>query len=149
MTGQYTYPAYVEADEDGVYLVTFPDLPEALTDGSDIAEALTMAEDCLAEAIAARINDGEMIPTPSAVETAAYAINCPPQIALKAAIYEAMQAQKLTKVKLAELLGVNEKEARRIVDPHHGTKLSTLVKVLRVLGKQVQVSVLDGPRLAS
>ena len=37
---QYVYFAELEADPDGGFLVTFPDVPEAITHGEDRAEAL-------------------------------------------------------------------------------------------------------------
>ena len=36
----FTYPVILEPDEDGRPVVTFPDLPGAVTDGADEAEAL-------------------------------------------------------------------------------------------------------------
>ena len=41
----YSYPARLEPDGEGRLVVHFPDLPEALTDGADEAEALTEAAD--------------------------------------------------------------------------------------------------------
>ena len=38
--GRYSFPARLEPDEDGRLVVHFPDLPEALTDGANEAEAL-------------------------------------------------------------------------------------------------------------
>lgn len=58
----------MEPDEEGLVLVRFADLPEALTDGADLAEALVEAADCLSEALASRIVDGEEIPRPSSTE---------------------------------------------------------------------------------
>jgi hypothetical protein len=48
----FTYPARIKADPAGRFLVTFRDLPEALTDGASLAEARREAADCLATAIA-------------------------------------------------------------------------------------------------
>jgi antitoxin HicB len=62
------YPARFTPDADGRIQVRFPDFPEALTDGADEAEAMAEAADCLAEAIASRVADGEAIPQPSALE---------------------------------------------------------------------------------
>lgn len=143
MKERLLYAASIVPEKDGGFVVTFPDIPEALTDGSTLDEALASAEDCLAEAIAGRIDDGEDIPTPSEINENEYAIVCPPQLALKAAVYELLQERHISKVKLAELLGVNEKEARRISDPHHNTRLQTLTSTLRALGKQVTVSIQD------
>ena len=40
MTENFAYPASVVRDDAGFYLVTFPDLPEAATDGSSRDDAL-------------------------------------------------------------------------------------------------------------
>ena len=42
-------PARLEPDKEGRLVVHFPDLPEALTDGADEAEAPPAAADCLSE----------------------------------------------------------------------------------------------------
>ena len=63
---QFTYPIKLTPDRnDGGYLVTCRDLPEAITQGESIENALIEAADCLEEAIAARIDDGNLIPAPS------------------------------------------------------------------------------------
>jgi antitoxin HicB len=64
MLPQYRYPAWIKRDEDGRYQVRFPDLPDALTDGADLMEAITEAPDCLSAALATRIIHGEEIPEP-------------------------------------------------------------------------------------
>jgi len=58
-----TYPASIlpEKNSKGFH-VRFPGLPEALTGGSDLADTLAQAADCLAEAIAGRIVRGDRIP---------------------------------------------------------------------------------------
>jgi antitoxin HicB len=45
----------------------------------------------------------------------------------------------MTKVELARQLNVDEKEVRRILDPHHGTKVATMDKTLTVLGKKIEL----------
>ena len=61
----FAYPATLTRDSGGRFLVRFPDLPEALTDGASEAEALREAADALSEALMSRIVDGEAIPDPS------------------------------------------------------------------------------------
>ena len=63
------------------------------------------------------------------------------QTALKAAIAIAMSESKMNQMQLAKALNVDEKEVRRILDPHHGTKLATLERTLNVLGKKAVLSV--------
>ncbi len=136
---RYAYGATLIPAEEGGYVVTFRDLPEAITQGDNLEESLTEASDCLAEAIAARIDDGLAVPQPSGIASEEYRIAVPLQIALKAALYEAISESGLAKTQLGEKLGKDEKEIRRILDPHHGTKLPTLEKALQALGKQPEL----------
>jgi antitoxin HicB len=71
--------------EDGGYVVTCRDLPEAITQGDTREEALAEAADCLEEAIAARIDDGRDIPSPSAPERGELTVSVPPSMAPKTA----------------------------------------------------------------
>ena len=62
----YAYPCQLTPDEeDGGFVATFPDVPEAITGGDDVAEALAMAEDALATALAGYVLLDWDIPTPS------------------------------------------------------------------------------------
>ena len=61
--------------------------------------------------------------------------------AMKAAVYLAMKKQGLSKSDLARRMDLDEKEARRILDPKHSTKVPTLERALHVLGKRVEVVV--------
>jgi len=62
--------------------------------------------------------------------------------ALKVALYLAVREAGITKVQLAKSLNTDEKEVRRILDPHHGTKIHTIERALHALGKQVDLHVL-------
>ena len=79
MSGKrYRYPVRLEADEIGRLVVHFPDLPEALTDGGDVDEALAEASECLAEALAGRIHRREHIPVPSSLGPGMHAVEPEP-----------------------------------------------------------------------
>ncbi|WP_395829367.1 type II toxin-antitoxin system HicB family antitoxin [Elstera sp.] len=135
------YPAIVAPDEGGRFLVKFPDLPEALTDGATRAEALAEAADCLSEALASRIIDGETIPLPSAATDGMVPVAPDQTIALKAALYDALHRQGLRVADLARRLGIDHKDARRLLDPKHRTKMPALVAALNVLGSEVAVTI--------
>ena len=64
---RYSFPAELQRQPDGSFLVRVPDLPEAVTDGTTQTEALAEAADCLSEALAGRIGCGEPVPTASPV----------------------------------------------------------------------------------
>ena len=60
------YPARFDGDNlEGGYVVTFPDFPEAVTQGEDLGEAMEMARDSLRMAIAYRIEHAESVPPPN------------------------------------------------------------------------------------
>ena len=120
-------------------VVSFRDLPECLTSGSDTTSALAEAADALEEAIAARITDDEPIPEPSDVEERSneYAVAVPPAMAAKAALVLAFRSSGLSQSDFARRLGVNEKVVRRMLDPRHRTATSRIGAALRVLGREL------------
>ena len=73
-------------------------------------------------AIAARIDDGRDIPMPTATKRGEHAVSVPPSMALKAAVYLAVRDAGISNSELARRLHLDEKEARRILDPRHPTK---------------------------
>src|ERR1700745_3109172 len=120
---RYSFPVRLEPDEAGRFVVLFPDLPEALTDGGNVAEALTEAADCLSEALAGRINRGEEIPSPSRLRRGQYLVAPEPTLALKAALYSALRARGMTITDLARRLGIDDRQAARLIDPRAASKL--------------------------
>ena len=138
---RYTYPARLEADEDDRLVVHFPDLPEALTDGADEAEALAEAADFLSEALAGRIHRQDEIPIPSPLRRGMHAVEPEPTIALKAALYEALKNRQMNAAELARSLGIEGKEAQRLIDPKARTPLSKLEAALSALGYTIGIEV--------
>jgi antitoxin HicB len=94
MQGSYEYPADIVVDEGGFHLVTFPDLAGAATDGKTLAEALVEAADCLSEALASRIVDGEPIPVPSPVRSGQYLIAPDETLVPKLALHQGLAERK-------------------------------------------------------
>jgi antitoxin HicB len=137
---QFTYPVKLTPADDGGFVVTCRDLPEAITQGKSIESALLEAADCLEEAIAGRIDDEREIPMPSAPKRGEHSVSVPPSMALKAAVYLAALEAGISKSELARRMGLDEKEARRILDPHHPTKLRRIEAALTMLGRHVKLA---------
>jgi antitoxin HicB len=144
-TGRYGFPARLEPDEEGRLVVHFPDLPEALTDGADEAEALAEAADCLSEALAGRINRGEDIPPPSRLRRGQHWVSPDPIMALKAALYSALRARKMTLADLARRLDVEDRKAARLIDPRAASSLTRLEAALSALGYAIAIEVHEKP----
>jgi antitoxin HicB len=52
-----------------------------------------------------------------------------------------VRASGISKSEFARRIGKDEKEARRILDPKHPTKLTTLTAALRELGQRLVIGV--------
>ncbi len=138
----FVYPAKLErGDKPGILVVTFRDIPEAITQGNGERDALWQAADCLEEAMAGRIVDGREIPKRSKAARSERLIPLPAPMAAKAALYLAMREAGMSNVQLARKLGCHEKEVRRMLDPRHPTKLPRIKEALEALGKRLVVSV--------
>jgi antitoxin HicB len=139
----FSYPATFRRDSAGRPVVSFPDFPEAHTDGKDLREAIEEAIDCLGSAIAFRISEKEAIPAPSSLKRGQRHIPVPLWIAGKLALYLAMRERGLTNTEVARRLGVRETVVRRMLDPDHETKSEKLQTALAVLGKRIIIAVDD------
>ena len=138
----FVYPVQLTPDKkDGGFVVTFPDLPEAITQGEDRDDSLREAADCLEEAIANRIMMNLTIPIPSSTHKFKYAVPLSGLISAKAALYLAISEANISKVELARRLRCDEKEIRRLIDPRHPSKLPRIESALAALGRQLVVGV--------
>lgn len=59
------YPAIFHKAEEGGFWITFPDLPECLSQGDDMQQAYEMAVEALGLAITSREEEKIELPTPS------------------------------------------------------------------------------------
>lgn len=140
MKTAFVYPANFDIAEDGI-TVQFPDLPEAITQGEDEADALCQAADCLEEAFAARLNRGLPIPSPSRARSGQRLVAVPAQTAAKAALAIAVAQAGVSNLELARRLSIHPRELRRMLDPRHPTKLPRITEALRLLGRRLVVGV--------
>ena len=138
----FVYPALLTPDEqDGGFVVTFPDVPEAITQGEGVSDALQQAADCLEEAIAGRIRRRACLPEASPTGPGYYPVPLPAQTAAKAALYLAIRQAGMTPGEGAVCLHCDEKEVRRLLDPRHASDLSRLAEALEAFGQQLVVGV--------
>ena len=142
------YAVRLEPAKEGGYVVTCRDLPEVVTQGDDFEQALAQASDAMDEAFAARIDDGEDFPETSAPRKGEYVVAPSSDLSAKAALYLAMKEAAISKAALARTLQVDEKEVRRLLDPHHPSKLPRMEEALRALGKRLVLSLQPTAKLA-
>jgi antitoxin HicB len=140
----YAYRAQFEAgDRRGNVVVSFPDVPEAVTQGRGEADARGMAEEALGLILLSYLERGLALPKARAKGRGLIEIAVAPDVAAKLAVLESFAAAGITKTELARRIGKDEKEVRRILDPKHPTKLPALTAALRALGKRLVVGVTE------
>ena len=135
----FDYPVLLKAAEEGGYIVTCRDLPSLITQGEDKADALSQAADAMDEVFATYMVEGLTFPAPSKPRRGEYSIAPPAETMAKAALYMAMSEAGITKVQLARQLGVDEKEVRRLLDPHYGSKLPRIAQAIQLLGRRLVI----------
>lgn len=68
MSNKLFYPALFHKAEEGGFWVSFPDIPECLTEGDNMELAYEMAFDALGLAISDRLQNNDALPAPSSFE---------------------------------------------------------------------------------
>ncbi|WP_085858459.1 HicB family protein [Rhizobium sp. TAL182] len=133
----YAYAATFEPTErEGGFTVTFADVPEAITEGDDMAQAREMAADALGIALLTYLEIGKPLPAPTADGVM---ITPDPEVAAKIAVIETFQEAGIPRTELARRMGKNEKEVRRLLDPDTSTKMPLLVSALAAMGKRLVI----------
>ncbi len=66
--GKLFYPAIFHKAEEGGFWISFPDIPECLTEGDNMQQAYEMAVEALGLALVNRKEEKEEIPTPSEID---------------------------------------------------------------------------------
>src|SRR5688572_15801680 len=119
------YPVSITRDDNDTFLVTFPDVPGAVTYGDTIEEALTRAPDALATVFDALIKDRREIPPPSHV-VSKYTVEVPALVTAKVCLYDIMRTTKVGKAELARRLDWHLPQVDRVLNVRHGSQLDQL-----------------------
>lgn len=132
----FGYPYKLKRQENGWWLVRFPDVPEALTEGETKEEAFENAKDCLIAALEGYVKAGRPIPRPS---YKGERVALPSLVTAKLAVYEAMRSHRWSRVKLAHQLGMPENSVRRLLDLRHSSQMWVIDEALRKMNAQLPI----------
>lgn len=136
---RFDYPVALKPADEGGFVVTCRDLPQLVTQGDDRAHALAEAADAMDEVFAAYMLGGLEFPAPSKSRRGEHRVAPPAETVAKAALCLAMREAGINKAQLAKRLGVDEKEVRRLLDPHYGSKLPRIAQAIELLGKRLVI----------
>lgn len=135
------YPIVLEAQPEGGFVVTFPDVPEAITQGEDEDEALLYAIDALETALSFYVDDRKPLPVPSKPKRGQKTVRPSALECAKLGVYRAMTEQGIKKSELARRLGWHMPQVDRLFDLRHASRLDQIEAAARALGRHVEVSV--------
>lgn len=135
-----SYPARVARDGDG-FVVSFPDIPEALTGAPTREQALDMAADALTTAMDFYFEDRRPVPAPSEIKRGQVSVDLPLSVSAKVLLLNEMLRQQMKPAELARRMNVRPQEVNRITTLSHPTKIDTISQALAAMGKRLELSV--------
>jgi antitoxin HicB len=136
------YPVNLSPDDDGSILVTFPDIPEALTRGVDVADALSMAIDALETALGLYMREWRDLPMPSQVDnrvTSSLGLRS----TLKVAIYRAIRMRDWRKPDFARALDADLSVVDQLLDLRHASTVAEVEAAFTVCGVEADIMIFE------
>jgi len=135
----FGYRYTLERQENGWWLVRFPGIPEALTEGETEEEARANARDCVISALEGYMKAGKPLPREGAGHSGSDRTVLPSLVTAKLAVYETMRTHGWSKVKLAKELGMSENSVRRLLNLHHSSHMWIIDEALAKMNTELSV----------
>jgi len=134
----FDYPVILTPDDDTL-LVTFPDIPEALTFGINEEDAMFNAIDALETALSFYVDARKQLPEPSLIPDLP---TVRPSVleGVKLAVYREMMLQGIRKADLARRLGWKAPQVDRLFDLGHASRLDQLEAAAKALGRHIDLT---------
>ena len=126
---------------EGGYLVTFPDIPEAVTQADDAGVALQRAVEALETALSFYVDERRPLPVAGMPKRGQRTVRPSALECAKLGVYQAMLEQGIRKSELARRLGWHLPQVDRLFDLQHASRLDQIECAARALGKRIDVLV--------
>ena len=136
------FPVTLTPDEsDGGFVVTFRDIPEAITQGETVEDALVMAKDALKTAMEFYFEDKRCVPAPSKPKRGQHTIELSASLSAKVWLLNEMVAQNIRPAELARRLNTTPQQVNRLTNLRHTTRIDAIAAALHAMGRQLEISV--------
>lgn len=135
------YPVILEAQPEGGFVATFPDVPEAITQGEDEEETLLYAVDALETALSFYVDARKPLPAASKARRGQKTVHPSALECAKLGVYQAMTEQGIKKAELARRLGWHMPQVDRLFDLRHASRLDQIEAAAAALGRHIEVRV--------
>jgi antitoxin HicB len=138
----FMYPVTLTPDKaDGGFVVTFVDIPEAITQGDTLAQALAAAKDALESALDFYFEDKRVVPAPSKAKRGQHVIELSASLSAKVLLLNEMVTQDVRPAELARRLNTSPQEVNRLTNVRHTTRIDGIAAALQALGKHLDMRV--------
>lgn len=138
----FMYPVTLTPDkEDGGFVVTFVDIPEAISQGDSLPQALAAAKDALESALDFYFEDKRVVPAPSKAKRGQNVIELPASLSAKVLLLNEMVTQDVRPAELARRLNTTPQEVNRLTNLRHTTRIDGIAAALQALGKHLDMRV--------
>jgi antitoxin HicB len=135
----FGYQYTLERQDNGWWLVRFPGIPEALTEGETEADARAGAVDCVITALEGYMKAGRLLPRDGATHVGSDRAVLPSLVTAKLTVYETMRERGWSKVKLAAELGAPENSVRRLLDLRHASQMWAIDEALAKMNAELSI----------
>jgi antitoxin HicB len=136
----FNYPVTLTPD-DGTILVTFPDVPEAISFGADEDEALLNAVDALEAGLSFYVDARKPLPPASKPKRGQKTVRPSALECAKLGVYQAMTEQGIKKAELARRLGWHMPQVDRLFDLRHASRMDQIEAAAAALGRHVEITI--------
>jgi antitoxin HicB len=107
----FVYFAQFEPGDEGGIVVSFPNVPEAITQGEDHADAMKQAQEALGLALLTYPRRGLPVPDAKSKRRGLIGIAVEPEVAAKIAVLEAFESSSISKSELGRPLGKTKRKS--------------------------------------
>ncbi len=133
------FPVKLRKEPKG-YTVTFPDIPEAITCGETVDDALFHAKEALESAMDFYFEDRRPVPAPSKPKRGQHMVELPASLSAKVLLLNEMVSQKIRPIDLARRMDMTPSEITRLIDLRHTSRIDGIAMALKALGKTMEIS---------
>ena len=138
----FMYPITLTPDAtDGGFVVTFVDIPEAITQGDTQEQALVAARDALESALDFYFEDKRAVPSPSKAKRGQHVVELAASLSAKVLLLNEMVTQNVRPAELARRLNTSPQEVNRLTNVKHTTRIDGIAAALQALGKHLDMRV--------
>ncbi len=133
----FSYSVVLTPDkEDGGFVVTFVDIPEAITQGETEEEAMQMAREAMETALEFYFEQHRAVPTPSRVKRGQRVVELPLSVSAKMLLLNEMIAQRVRPAELPRRLQTTPQQVNRLTSIHHTSRIDGIAAAMKTLGRR-------------